>query len=380
MNWLTHSLYMAAAMLWEMLWALVLGFGISGAMQVFVSKEKMAQMFGHTGLREVGLAMGLGAASSSCSYAAAAATNTAFKKGADLVPSLAFLLASTNLVVELGIVLWMLMGWRFVLAELIGSFVMVAIMWLLVSVTSPAHLVKEAREHDEASGEDDSCHGGSDEHMHEGGGGEGRSALARTADAFFMDWSMLWKEILAGVLIAGFLMVLVPPDWWRALFLSNGPYAVRLFENAVVGPLVAVASFVCSVGNIPLASLLWASGCSFGGVIAFIYGDLIVLPLIIAYRKYYGTRAATYITGVLFASMVGTGIIVHLLFTAFGITGEGNRPTPAMAQASFQWNYTTWLDIVAILVGGYFVYLHFRKPGGGEHEHGHHGHAAHAGH
>lgn len=365
METIGHGLYGAAAMLWEMLWALVLGFGISGAMQVLVSKEKMARLFGRTGLKEVALAMGLGAASSSCSYAAAAATKTAFKKGADLVPSLAFLLASTNLVIELGIVLWMLMGWRFVLAEVIGAFVMTVIMWLLIWLTSPAKLVKEARAHnerDEADQADDCSHGGH-EHMHGGATGE-RSTLARVADAFVMDWSMLWKEILAGVLIAGFLMVLVPHNWWQALFLSNGAYPVRLFENAIVGPLVAVASFVCSVGNIPLASLLWASGCSFGGVIAFIYGDLIVLPLIIAYRKYYGAKAAAYITGVLFVSMVGAGIIVDLLFTALGITGESTRPEPAMSHASFQWNYTTWLDIIAILIGGFFVYLHFRKSGG----------------
>ncbi|MDQ6654218.1 MAG: permease [Verrucomicrobiota bacterium] len=374
MNWLTHSLYMAAAMLWQMLWALALGFGISALMQVFVSKEKMAEMFGRTGLKEVALAMGIGAASSSCSYAAAAATKTAFKKGADLVPSLAFLFASTNLVIELGIVLWMLMGWRFVLAEVVGAFVMVAIMWLLVWLTASDKLVKEAREHNESSDDD----GGEHEHHHMSGGGE-RSALARTADAFFMDWSMLWKEILAGVLIAGFLMALVPEQWWQALFLSNGPYLVRLFENAIVGPLVAVASFVCSVGNIPLASLLWASGCSFGGVVAFIYGDLIVLPLILAYKKYYGAKAAAYITGVLFVSMVGAGIIVDLLFAGLGLIPPSGNAEPAMANASFEWNYTTWLNIIAILGGGYLIYLHFRSRGGGG-EHAHEGLAAHASH
>ncbi len=371
MNWFTQGLYGAAAMLWEMLWALVLGFGISAAMQVFVSKEKMAELFGRTGFKSVALAMGFGAASSSCSYAAAAATKTAFKKGADLVPSLAFLLASTNLVVELGIVLWMLMGWRFVLAEVIGAFVMVAIMWLLVALTSPNKLVKEAREHGET--DDNGC----GHHHHHMSGGD-RTTLQRTADAFFMDWSMLWKEILIGVLIAGFLMVLVPKNWWQALFLSNGPYALRLFENAIVGPIVAVASFVCSVGNIPLASLLWASGCGFGGVIAFIYGDLIVLPLIAAYGKYYGGKAAAYITGVLFVSMVGAGIIVDLLFAAFGLIPPSANAEPAMAHASFEWNYTTWLNVVAIITGGILVYLHFR--GQHEHAHGHRGHAAHATH
>ncbi len=372
MNWLTHSLYMAAAMLWQMLWALVLGFGISALMQVFVSKEKMAEMFGRTGLKEVALAMGIGAASSSCSYAAAAATKTAFKKGADLVPSLAFLFASTNLVIELGIVLWMLMGWRFVLAEVIGAFVMVAIMWLLVWLTASDKLVKEAREHNESAGDEGDEH----EHHHMSGGGE-RSTLTRTADAFFMDWSMLWKEILAGVLIAGFLMALVPEHWWEVLFVRNAPYTLRLFENALVGPLVAVASFVCSVGNIPLASLLWASGCGFGGVIAFIYGDLIVIPLIVAYRKYYGTRAAAYITAVLYASMVGAGIIVDLVFKAFDLVPKENNAQPAMAMASFEWNYTTWLNIIAIVAGGALLYLHFRNRDGGEHAHGHEGHAAH---
>ncbi|MGI8437164.1 MAG: permease [Chthoniobacterales bacterium] len=358
-----HGLYAAAAMLWQMLWALVLGFSISAAMQVFVSKEKMAKMFGRAGLREVSLAMGFGAASSSCSYAAAATTKTAFKKGAALVPSLAYMFASTNLVIELGIVLWMLMGWRFVLAEVLGAFFMVGVMWLLVTVTAPKKLVEEARAHDEDEGSDDCGHG---EHEHGSGAGE-RNALGRTASAFVMDLSMLWQEILAGVLIAGFLMVLVPSHWWQVLFLSDGPYLLRLFENAFVGPLVAVASFVCSVGNIPLASLLWASGCSFGGVIAFIYGDLIVLPLIVAYRKYYGTKAAAYITGVLFVSMVAAGIAVDLIFAGLGLIPPSENAQPAMAHASFSWNYTTWLNIVALIAGGIWFYLHFRSQrGGGE--------------
>ncbi len=376
MDWVGHGLYGAAAMLWQMLWALVLGFGISAAMQVFVSKEKMAQLFGHTNLRSVGMAMGLGAASSSCSYAAAAATKTAFKKGANLVPSLAFLLASTNLVLELGVILWMFMGWRFVLAEVIGAIVMVAIMWLLVSFTFPDKLVREARQHEEGSDQAGCSH-----HRDDMRGDSERTALGRVADAFFMDWSMLWKEILAGVLIAGFLMVLIPHHWWEALFLSKGPYPLRLVENAIVGPLVAVASFVCSVGNIPLASLLWSSGCGFGGVIAFIYGDLIVLPLIAAYRKYYGGKAAAYITGILFASMVGAGIAVDLLFDALGLVPSGARPAPAMSHASFQWNYATWLDFAAIAVGAFLFYLHFRGRGGAhQQERGQEGHAVYAGH
>lgn len=389
MSWLWQSLYHAAAMLWEMLWALVLGFGISAVLQVFVSKEKMASLFGRTGFREVALAIGLGAASSSCSYAAAATAKTAFKKGADLVPSLTYMLASTNLVIELGLVLWMLMGWRFVAAETAGAFVMVAIMWLLVRMTLPRGLIEEARDHSETGEDEGCCHHSSGHEHHEhhqhGADEENASTWKRVADSFFMDGSMLWKEIVIGVLIAGFLMVLVPHDWWQALFLSKETaYPLRLFENALVGPLVAVASFVCSVGNIPLASLLWASGCTFGGVISFIYGDLIVLPLIAAYRKYYGGKAAAYITAILFASMVGAGIIVDLLFAALGWIPQSQHSHSEMSHATFAWNYTTWLDFAALLLGGWLVFLHFRKsepahvsPRHPHHESRHETHATH---
>jgi hypothetical protein len=367
MEWLTSSLYHAAAMLWEMLWALVLGFSISAALQVFVSKEKMADLFGRNGLREVLIAMGFGAASSSCSYAAAATTKTVFKKGAAFVPSLAFMIASTNLVVELGIVLWMLMGWRFVLAELLGAIVMVAAVWGIFAIYPPKKLIEAARNHSEK---------GEDGHEH-GGGGE-KSKAAMVADSLFMDVSMLWKEIVIGVLLAGFLMTLVPKEWWQAVFLSDGPYALRLVENAVVGPLIAMASFVCSVGNIPLASLLWTSGATFGGVIAFIYGDLIVLPLILAYRKYYGAKPAAYITLALFVAMVVAGILVDLLFAGLGIMPQGSRGEPAMSQAGFEWNYTTWLNIVAIFGGGWLAWVHFRDKRDDEHaEHqAHHEHHA----
>ncbi len=369
MSWLTDSLYHAAAMLWEMLWALVLGFSISAALQVFVSNEKMADLFGRNGLREVVMAMGFGAASSSCSYAAAATTKTVFKKGAAFVPSLAFLIASTNLVIELGIVLWMLMGWRFVLAELVGAIVMVAAVWGIFVIHPPKKLIEAAREHAKK---------GKGGHEHSSGGE--KSKAVKVADSFFMDVSMLWKEIVIGVLLAGFLMTLVPKEWWQAVFLSDGPYALRLVENAVVGPLIAVASFVCSVGNIPLASLLWASGSTFGGVIAFIYGDLIVLPLILAYRKYYGAKPAAYITLALFISMIVAGILVDLIFAAVGLMPEGSHDQPAMSQAGFEWNYTTWLNIAAILGGGWLSWLHFGNKDGGEHAEHHAHHEQHAAH
>ncbi len=368
MMWLWHSLYESAAMFWEVLWALVLGFSLSAVFQVFVTKEQMTRAFGRAGLKEVALATAFGAASSSCSYAAVATAKTAFKKGADLIPALAFMFASTNLVFELGLVLWLLMGWPFVLAEFIGAFVLIGVMWAILRLTLPKGLEESARNHEEegsgkschmnAPSEDDgaSCHG--EEINMEGRSG---SKAERVADAFVMDWSMLWKELVTGFLIAGFLSVLVPPSWWKTLFLASGPAPVRLAENAIVGPLVAVASFVCSVGNIPLASILWAGGISFGGVISFIYADLIVVPLILVYKKYYGWKPAAYITGVLFVSMVLAGIIVDVVFSALHLVPTGPRPASAISMAHFEWNYTSWLNLAAIAIAGYFTLTHHRR-------------------
>jgi len=350
MSWLGQSLYESAAMFWEVLWALVLGFALSAVLQVFVSKERMTREFGATNFRSVALATLFGGASSSCSYAAVAAARTAFKKGASLVPTLAFMFASTNLVLELGIVLWLLMGWRFVLAEFVGAFVLIGVMWLLVRLTLPEGLEDEARAHEEAE---------EGHHHHESGSG---SRLSRVAGAFAMDWSMLWKEMLIGFVIAGFLAVLVPNHVWRAVFLTHsGSTPLRLIENVIVGPIIAVLSFVCSIGNIPLASILWSGGISFGGVVSFIYADLIVIPLIIIYGKYYGRRAATYITLVLFASMVVAGLTVDGLFSALHLVPVGPRSTSAISHAHFAWNYTTWLDIVAIAVAAFLALVHFRR-------------------
>ena len=368
MNWLWLSLYHALAMLWETFWALVVGFAISGMLQVFVSKDQMTRAFGRAGLREVLLAIGLGAASSSCSYAAAAAGRSAFQKGAALVPMLAFMFASTNLVIELGAVLWLLMGWLFVLAEVVGSFVLVAVMWLLVRLFLPKQIEEEARAHSGAAVETNDCcgHGGhtpsprlrpAGEHEH----GQTRGKWSAVASAFVMDWQMLWKEILGGFLIAGFLATLIPKIWWEALFLQTGPAWMRIVDNALVGPIIAVASFVCSVGNIPLASLLWANGISFGGVIAFIYADLIVVPLILIYAKYYGARAATYLTLILYGSMVIAGIVVDLIFSAAKLIPTGPRPPSAVEHAMIIWNYTSWLDLAALIVGGWFLFLHLRR-------------------
>ena len=370
MHLLWMGLYHGFAMFWETLWALVLGFGISAALQVFVSKEKMTRLFGQTNLKTMLLATGLGAASSSCSYAAVAAGRSAFQKGAALTVALAFMFASTNLVVELGAVLWLLMGWYFVLAEIIGAFVLIGLMWLFMSIFFPKNLEQEARNHaenvTEGCGHDPPPSWGSGvaspSSHHSGATGAVAGKWTRLANAFWMDWGMLWKEIIGGFLIAGFLAALVPADWWKALFLNSGPDWLRLIENAAVGPIVALASFVCSVGNIPLASLLWANGISFGGVISFIYGDLIVIPIILIYRKYFGGRAALYITIILYLSMVVAGVMVDLVCNALGLIPHGARPESAVEHATFNWNYTAWLDFGALIIAGWLLILMFRNP------------------
>jgi uncharacterized protein len=353
MNPIWMGIYHAAAMFWVTLWALVLGFGISAALQVFVSKEQMTRLLGRAGFREMLLATGFGAASSSCSYAAAAIGRSAFQQGAALVPALAFMFASTNLVVELGAVIWLLMGWQFVLAEVVGAFVLIGVMWLLMSIFFPKTLEEQARQQSTA---DDDHSGHHHHHDHHGGG-----RWTRMANAFWADWAMLWKELIAGFLIAGFLSALVPPDWWKSLFIDTGSSTLRLIENAAVGPIIAILSFVCSVGNIPLASVLWANGISFGGVISFIYADLLVIPLILIYRKYFGGRATVYIVMIFYLSMVAAGVIVDLLFAALGLIPQGARSASPIEHATFAWNYTTWLDFVAIVAAVFLLGLKLRS-------------------
>jgi hypothetical protein len=362
MIWLWHSLYAAAVMLWQTLWALVLGFSLSACLQVFFAKEQITKQFGRTGLREVALATFLGAVSSSCSYAAAAAGKTAFKKGAALVPTLAFMFASTNLVLELGFLLWLLLGWSFVLAEVVGAVILIAMMWLLVRLTLPKRLEEQARAHEEHGVKSCCCSNEPETKSKVESFREKirqRETWSQVADAFFIDAMMLWKEITVGFLMAGFLMVLVPESWWEKLFTAHGAGLPRLIENAIVGPLIGIVSFSCSCGNIPLASVLWSGDISFGGVISFIYADLIIVPLILIYRKYYGVKAALYITAVLFVSMATTGVIVDLVFGALGLI-PSVRPPSAIAEASFQWNYTTWLDVIAIIACSWFALFRFK--------------------
>ena len=355
-----EALMFAAGMAWQVGWSLILGFVLSGAVQALVSKERMQRALGRDGIREIALATGFGAASSSCSYAAAAMSKTLFKKGAALIPSLAFLFSSTNLVLELGIILWLLMGWQFTAAEWIGGLVLIAIMTVLVKLTYPKQLVEEARRRvDEAGGHDhgsmEAERGSLVERLRNPAT---RVAIAQNAA---MDFSMLWKDLLGGFLIAGALAAFVPDHAWKALFLNGAAPGVQLVGNAIVGPIIAILSFVCSIGNVPLAAVLWASGISFGGVLAFLYADLIVLPLLDIYRKYYGLRMMLYIFGVFFATMVLSAIAMDGAFSALHLVPKPN-PNIRHDLTMFSFNYTFVLNVVFGSLAVYFWWLNRSNP------------------
>ncbi|MEA2787329.1 MAG: uncharacterized protein QOF71_3433 [Candidatus Eremiobacteraeota bacterium] len=357
---LAEALMLAAGMAWQVGWSLILGFALSGLVQAVVSKERMQRVLGRDGVREIALATGFGAVSSSCSYASAAMSKTLFKKGAALIPSLAFLFSSTNLVLELGVILWLLMGWQFTAAEWIGGLVLIAIMTVLVKLTYPKKLVEEARRRvDETGGHD---HGSME--------GEGRNVVERLRDPgtriavaqnFAMDVSMLWKDLLGGFVIAGALGAFVPAGAWKALFLDGAAPGVQLVGNAVAGPVIAVLSFVCSIGNVPMAAILWASGISFGGVLAFLYADLIVLPLLDIYRKYYGARMMLYIVAVFFTTIVLSAIAMDLAFSALHMVP---RPNPNIRHdlTMFSFNYTFWLNLAFGALALYLWRLDARNP------------------
>ena len=360
-------------MAYEVWWALVIGFAISGIVQAWVPRAKIEGALSGTGFAPIAKATGLGAASSSCSYAAIAIARSLFAKGSSAITALAFQFASTNLVWELGLVLWVLMGWQFTLAEFVGGLVMIGLMAVLLRrFVSPA-LEERARRHaQDAAGE-----GGHDHHDH-GGAGEARPLREsiRSADAwtevagnFRMDWQMLYKEIALGFLLAGFIGLL-GDDFFNVLFVTDAPPLVRTIENVLVGPLIAVLSFVCSVGNVPLAAVLWSGGIGFAGVVAFIFADLIVLPIVLAYRKYYGTAFALRITALMLVTIIVAALIVDGVFGLVGLVPTGPRPTRTDVFGQIGLDYKLVLNVAATAIFIALFWLSRRHTG--EHACHHH--------
>jgi uncharacterized protein len=329
-NAAAQALYMAFAMGWEILWPLILGFSLSAVIQAVVSHKEMSRLLPDDRPRSLAIALALGAASSSCSYAAVAIARSVFRKGADFTATMAFEMASTNLVLELSIILIVLMGWQFMVAEAVAAPLMVAILALLFRAFLSPERVQAAREQANRGivGRMEG-HAAMDMSVPATGSLWRRiisdRGLTAISHYFVTDWASVWMDIVGGLLIAGAIAAWVPPDFWRAFFLTEHPFLASLW-GPIAGPLVAIISFVCSVGNIPLAAVLWNGGISFGGVLAFILADLIVLPVLNIYRKYYGLKMATFLLVTFYTAMAAAALIVEGLFRFAGTTRSWSKP------------------------------------------------------
>jgi uncharacterized membrane protein YraQ (UPF0718 family) len=353
---------------WEILWALVLGFLLSAIVQALVSKRDVNRLLPDDSPRSLAVATGLGIASSSCSYAAVALARTLFRKGADFTAAIAFEIASTNLVVELGIVIAIVLGWEFTLGEFVGGPLMIALVAFLFRALLTRRLVGEAREEVE-QGRLGSMEGHASMDMSISRHGtvwqrlRSPEGFTSTAHVYVMEWAAVLRDIGIGLLAAGALAAWVPESWWQSLFLTHHGTLAQVW-GPVIGPVVGIASFTCSIGNVPLAAVLWNGGISFGGVLAFIFADLIILPILNIYRRYYGLRMAAFLLATLSAAMVAAGLVTGLVFEWLGLTPGTRDAKVETASVAFTWGPTTFLNTAALLVSAALVWRFFRTGGG----------------
>ncbi|MEV6114615.1 permease [Streptomyces sp. NPDC052109] len=365
MHAVLHALSITGSMTWDITWALILGFTLSAVVQAVVRKSTVVSLLGDDRPRTLAVSAALGVASSSCSYAAVALARSLFRKGANFTAAMAFEIASTNLVIELGVILALLMGWQFTAAEFVGGPVMIIVLAVLFRLFLREGLLREAREQAERglSGAMEG-HAAMDMSVRrEGSFGRrlfSREGFTATSHVFVMEWAAILRDLVVGLLIAGAIAAWVPDSFWRAFFFGGHPLAAKLW-GPVVGPLVAIASFVCSIGNVPLAVVLWKGGISFGGVVAFIFADLLILPILNIYRKYYGPRTAAFLLGTFYLAMVVAGYLVEFAFGSLGLMPDQADAKVPMGGVS--WNYTTWLDI-AFLVLSAVLLTRFLRTGG----------------
>ncbi len=385
-----HALALTGSMTWEILWALILGFALSAVVQAVVRRSTVVSLMGDDRPRTLAVAAGLGAASSSCSYAAVALARSLFRKGANFTAAMAFEIGSTNLVVELGIILALLMGWQFTAAEFVGGPLMIIVLALLFRLFVRTRLIEAARKQ-----ADRGIAGSMEGHaaMDMSIAGEGSfwqrlfspQGFISVSHVFVMEWLAILRDLIIGLFIAGAIAAWVPQTFWQSFFLADHPGWAAVW-GPIVGPIVAIVSFVCSIGNVPLAAVLWNGGISFGGVIAFIYADLLIIPILNIYRKYYGTKMMLTLLGTFYAAMVAAGYLVELLFGTANLIPTQRNAT--VMQAEISWNYTTWLNIIFLVVAAGLVVRFVTSGGlpmlrmmGGEpdgehdhHDHSHHGH------
>ncbi|QTE02727.1 permease [Streptomyces cyanogenus] len=365
MHAVLHALSITGSMTWEITWALILGFALSAVVQAVIRKSTVVSLLGDDRPRTLAVSAGLGAASSSCSYAAVALARSLFRKGANFTAAMAFEIASTNLVVELGVILALLMGWQFTAAEFVGGPVMIVVLAVLFRLFLRRGLLGQAREQAE-KGLAGSMEGHAGMDMSVPAAGSfgsrllSREGFTATSHVFVMEWAAILRDLVVGLLVAGAIAAWVPDSFWHAFFFDGHPLAAKLW-GPLVGPLVAIASFVCSIGNVPLAVVLWKGGISFGGVVAFIFADLLILPILNIYRKYYGAKMAAFLLGTFYLAMVTAGYVVEFAFGGLGLI-----PDQAAAQVPMEgigWNYTTWLNIVFLVLAGVLL-VRFLRTGG----------------
>jgi uncharacterized membrane protein YraQ (UPF0718 family) len=362
---LGHALSLAGSMTWEILWALILGFLLAAIVQAVVRKSEVTKHLGDDRPRTLALAAGFGVASSSCSYAAVALARALFRKGASFTAAMAFEIASTNLVIELGIILALLIAWQFTLAEFVGGPIMIVLLAVAFRLFLRKRVLDAAREQaDRGLAGSMEGHAAMDMSIQASGPiwRRLRSPGATTAVShiFVSEWAAVIRDIALGLLIAGALAAWVPDSFWRHFFLTSHPLVSKLW-GPIIGPVVSVVSFVCSIGNVPLAGVLWNGGISFGGVVAFIFADLIILPILNIYRKYYGTRMMLFILGTFYATMVLAGYTIEFLFGALGLVPSGRHAK--VVEASVTLNYTTVLNIVFLVLAAILVYRFVRTGG-----------------
>ena len=362
---LRHALSISAGMTWEILWALILGFTLSAVVQAVVRRSTIVRRLGDDRPKTLAVATGFGAASSSCSYAAVALARSLFRKGASFTAAMAFEIASTNLVIELGIILALLMGWQFTLAEFVGGPIMIVLLAVLFRLFLRQRLLESARvQADKGLAGSMEGHAAMDMSIQEKGTLWWRlhspQGFTSVSHIFVMEWTAVIRDIMLGLLIAGAIAAWVPDSFWQHLFFVGHPTLAKVW-GPLIGPIVSLLSFVCSIGNVPLAAVLWNGGISFGGVIAFIFADLIIVPILVIYRKYYGTKMMLFILGTFYATMVAAGYLVELLFGGLGlIPTERNAK---VVEASIQWNYTTVLNIVFLVLAGALLFRFVRTGG-----------------
>ncbi|MFF4793478.1 permease [Streptomyces sp. NPDC001276] len=365
MHAVLHALSITGSMTWEITWALILGFALSAVVQAVVRKSTVVALLGDDRPRTLAVAAGLGVASSSCSYAAVALARSLFRKGADFTAAMAFEIASTNLVVELGVILALLMGWQFTAAEFVGGPVMIILLALLFRLFLRERLLRQAREQAERglAGSMEG-HAAMDMSVRREGSFTrrlvSREGFTAVSHVFVMEWAAILRDLVVGLLIAGAVAAWVPDSFWRTFFFEGHPLAAKLW-GPVIGPLVAIASFVCSIGNVPLAVVLWKGGISFGGVVAFIFADLLILPILNIYRKYYGARMAVFLLGTFYLAMVVAGYVVEFVFGGLGLIPD--QADARLPMEGIRWNYTTWLNIAFLLLAALLL-VRFWRTGG----------------